>query len=60
MASPILRGKRWKSWSTASNSYSYLCKNIGIQSWDSNFGIQRWKVGIQTLAAIYAKTVEKT
>jgi hypothetical protein len=51
MAFPILRGKRWKSWSTASNSYSYLCKN---------FGIQRWKVGIQTLAAIYAKTVEKT
>jgi hypothetical protein len=41
MAFPILSGKGWKSWSTASNSYS-LTHN-----------------GIQTLAAIYAKTVEK-
>jgi hypothetical protein len=41
MTFPILSGKGWKSWSTASSSYS-LAQN-----------------GIQTLAASYAKTVEK-
>jgi hypothetical protein len=41
MAFPILSGKGWKSWSTASNSCA-LTQN-----------------DIQTLAAIYAKTVEK-
>jgi hypothetical protein len=41
MAFPILSGRGWKSWSTASNSCSLT------------------QVGIQTLAAIYAKTVEK-
>jgi hypothetical protein len=41
MAFPILGGKGWKTWSTASNTCS-LAQN-----------------DIQTLAAIYAKTVEK-
>jgi hypothetical protein len=41
MAFPILSGRGWKSWSTASNYCSLAL------------------VGIQTLAAIYAKTVEK-
>jgi hypothetical protein len=41
MAFQILSGKGWKTWSTASNSYS--SKQSGIQS----------------LAAICAKTVEK-
>jgi hypothetical protein len=41
MEFPILSGKGWKSWSTASNSYSMT------------------HVGIQTLAAIYTKTIGK-
>jgi hypothetical protein len=41
MAFPTLRGKGWKSWSTASTSCSLTL------------------VGIQTLAAIFAKTVQK-
>jgi hypothetical protein len=41
MAFPILSGRGWKTWSTASNSCSPTQSSI------------------QTLAAIYAKTVEK-
>jgi hypothetical protein len=41
MAFPILSGRGWKSWSTASTSCPWT------------------QVGIQTLAAIYAKNVEK-
>jgi hypothetical protein len=41
MAFPILSGRGWKTWLTASNSCSLT------------------QVGIQTLASIYAKTVEK-
>jgi hypothetical protein len=41
MAFPILSGRGWKTWSTASSSCS-LAQN-----------------GIQILAAIYAKTIEK-
>jgi hypothetical protein len=41
MAFKILSGRGWKSWSTASSSYSPECG------------------GIQSLAAICAKTVEK-
>jgi hypothetical protein len=41
MASQILSGRGWKTWSTASNSCSLA------------------QSGIQTLAEVYAKTVEK-
>jgi hypothetical protein len=41
MAFPILGGRGWKTWSSASNSFSLT------------------QSGIQTLAANYAKPVEK-
>jgi hypothetical protein len=41
MAFPILSGRGWKTWSTASNTCLLT------------------QIGIRTLAAIYAKTVEK-